>query len=288
MLTIHRIDGHPGGECFLLAAPESAVLFDAGFDFCAEKTADIVQGILGTRSLDYILASHTHYDHISGAPTLKRRYPNLRVAGSHHAKKVVSMESAREQMRLLNASYARDNGITRHGDLIDELRVDTPLADGEELRLPGLTIRAVATPGHTRCAMSYHFPEHSLLACSETVGIAPGYPDVTPCMIVGYQCTLDSIERSRRIGAGRILLSHTGLTPDGEAGLFFDNARRAVENATDLLVSMHDRGCDENEIVDAFAKRYHASSADIQPERAFELNTRALIPRILRELGKTA
>lgn len=287
MYQITPVTGHIGGECFLLVSEKSAVLLDAGFDFCAEKTADNIQSVLKDRPLDYILASHTHYDHMSGIPVIKRRYPMLKVAGSRQAQKVLAKDAVKTLMRSLNASFATDAGITHIPDRIGELSIDVALDDGETIRLADMTIQAVATPGHTRCAMSYYFQEERLLVCSETIGITPHYPEVTPCFIVGYQSTLEAIERSRALRPEHVFVSHSGLIPSGEADMFFDNARREAERAAALLVDMHDRGCEEDEIVDAFAREYYLTSADIQPERAFVLNTRALIPRILQELGKT-
>lgn len=286
MYQITPVAGHIGGECYLLVSDESAILLDSGFDFCADKTADNIRAVLGGRPLDYILASHTHYDHISGSAGIRRRYPMLKVVASQYAREVLAKDNAKALIRSLNTSYARDAGKPVASDRIDELSVDIVLADGETLRLPDMTVRAVATPGHTRCAMSYYFQEEGLLACSETLGIAPAYPEVTPCFIVGYRSTQDAIERCRALRPRRVFVSHTGLIPDGDADLFFDNARLAAEKAADLLLTMHDRGCGEDDIVDAFSREFYPASAELQPERAFVLNTRALIPRILQELGR--
>lgn len=286
MFELWQVGGAVGGECYLLADEGAALLLDSGFDFCAEKTVANIRERLNGRKLNYILASHSHYDHMSGIPTIKRAFPDCLTVGSEHARAMVAKENVRAQMRELNASYARDKGLEAPADRIDELTVDVALADGEELPLPGMTVRGVATPGHTRCAMSYYIPERRFLFCSETLGITPQYPEVTPCFIVGYEMTLDSIERSRRLRPERVLISHSGLVPDGETELFFNKACQAVKEAVGLLVEMHDAGSDDEAIIDAFLRKYYAGSADLQPERAFVLNTQALIPRILRELGK--
>lgn len=283
MSAIIPVAGHIGGECFLFVSEKSAVLLDAGFAFCADRTAANIRAVLGDRPLDYVLATHTHYDHISGVSGLKRAYPMLRTVGSRHAQEVLASNNAKAVMRSLNASFASDAGFISNGDDIDELSIDIALTDGEELQLRDMTIRAVATPGHTRCAMSYYFPEERLLACSETIGIAPEYPEVIPCMIVGYDSTIDSIERSRRLRPRQVFVSHLGLIPEGEAEQFFSNARQAVEKAVAMLFTMHDRGCGEDEIVDAFTQAFYSPCSELQPERAFILNTRSLIPRLLHE-----
>lgn len=288
MYTITPVTGHPGGECYLVDSGKTALLVDAGFDFCAEKTVENIRFLLGDRPLEYILASHSHYDHISGIPKIKRAYPMLKAVGSRKAQAVADKKKARELMQFLNASFAQDLGIALPPDRIDELSIDMAMDDGQEIRLgDDMTIQAMETPGHTRCAINYHFLEERLLVCSETLGIAPRYPEVIPCLIVGYRSTLDAIERSRELRPRHVFVSHMGLIPDGEADRFFDNARLGVEKAVSMLLEMHGRGCSENEITAAFRQEFYIPCAALQPERAFILNTRALIPRILEELGKT-
>lgn len=228
MYEILSVGGHIGGECFLLVTKKSAVLLDAGFDFCAPAAVDNISGALGSRPLDYILVSHSHYDHIGGAPAIKSRYPMAKVVGSGYAREVVARPGAKAIMRSLNDGCAREAGVREYPDRIDELSVDMALADGDLLRLPDMTIRALSTPGHTRCAMSYYFLEERLLACSETFGICPRYPEVIPCFIVSYHGVLDAIRRARALRPGRVFLSHTGCIPRGDAELFFDNAQRAA------------------------------------------------------------
>lgn len=294
MYEVHQVGGHIGGECFLVLSGESAVLLDSGFGFSAVKTADAVERHLAGRRLDYILATHSHYDHVSGAAFLKRRFPGVQIAGSRHAASVLSHPNARALMRSLN-SIVRARG-TAHADVgadsdavpdcFDELAVDVILDDGDELAVPGMPVRAIATPGHTHCSMSYFFPDESLLACSETIGVAPSYPEVTPCVIVGYRATLASFEKSLALDPRHVLVSHTGLVPKGEIPSFFAEARRVAVESVDLLLALHRKGCDEEEIVRAFREKYYPASAALQPEEAFVINTKAMIVRVLRELGE--
>ncbi len=287
MINVTPVTASIGGECFLLTTPKSAVLLDTGFDFCADTVAANIQTILGDRPLDLILGTHSHYDHMSGAGRIKRRYPAARVVASRYAEKVFNSNGAKTVMRQLNAACAEDVGVPVGNDGIDDISVDVPVEDGDVVTLDDMTIQAVATPGHTRCAMSYFFQEESLLACSETLGIAPTYPEVIPCFIVSCRSTLDSIERCRAVGAKKVFVSHRGILPESESATFFDHARAAVEKAAKLLLDLHDRGCGEEAIVEAFTEAFYWPTAELQPRRAFELNTRALIPRVLEEFGRT-
>ena len=69
-----------GGEAFLLITEEKSAIYDAGFSFTAKAMVKRIKAELGNRSLDYILLSHSHYDHISG----ERTYQNLLKSFQHY------------------------------------------------------------------------------------------------------------------------------------------------------------------------------------------------------------
>ena len=68
---------------------EKNVLFDAGMAYSADKMIKNIKRELGDRPLDAVLLSHSHYDHISGVPFLRKEWPDLVVYGSAYAKKIL-------------------------------------------------------------------------------------------------------------------------------------------------------------------------------------------------------
>ena len=68
---------------------EKNVLFDAGMAYSADKMIENIKRELGDRPLDAVLLSHSHYDHISGVPFLRKEWPDLVVYGSAYAKKIL-------------------------------------------------------------------------------------------------------------------------------------------------------------------------------------------------------
>ncbi|MBQ3330876.1 MAG: MBL fold metallo-hydrolase [Ruminococcus sp.] len=84
--------------------------------------------------LRYILLTHGHYDHITGAAELCERYhPTVCV-------------SEKEVMLIAEPSY---NLSKNHGISIDPFTVDRPLKDGDTVMLGESEIRFMLTPGHT-------------------------------------------------------------------------------------------------------------------------------------------
>ena len=86
---------------------EKNVLFDAGMAYSADKMIKNIKRELGDRPLDAVLLSHSHYDHISGVPFLRKEWPDLVVYGSAYAKKILEKPSAKKTMRELSDAAAQ-------------------------------------------------------------------------------------------------------------------------------------------------------------------------------------
>jgi glyoxylase-like metal-dependent hydrolase (beta-lactamase superfamily II) len=87
-------------------------------------------------TLEWVLETHVHADHLSAAPLIKAR-SGARTAIGEHVRDV--------QLAFRTLFYADENG----GDF------DRLLADGDRLQVGGLGIEVIHTPGHTPADVSY-------------------------------------------------------------------------------------------------------------------------------------
>ncbi|MDR0423972.1 MAG: MBL fold metallo-hydrolase [Clostridiales Family XIII bacterium] len=287
MTEITPVTGRRGGECFLVSDGSAAFLVDTGYAFCAEETVGNIEKALGGRGLDYILITHSHYDHVGGLERIKRRWPSARTAASRHAADIFARDGARQLMRSLDATAAEQKGCAPAAyDYTEGLAADIIVGEGDELKAGGMTAGVMNTPGHTRCSVNYYFKEADIMALSETNGVRISREIVTPAFVVAYRISLEAIERAISMSPGRLIVSHHGEVAGEEAAEFLDKALAAAKDEAEFVMGMHRSGAAFEEIMKACTERhYKGRRKEYQPQSAFEMNQRAMLAKLIEELG---
>jgi glyoxylase-like metal-dependent hydrolase (beta-lactamase superfamily II) len=120
--------------------------YDASAARTSETSIDRVAQLLEEQalSLEWILETHAHADHLSGASVLKRRGGGRIAIG--------------DGIRSVQATFAKLFDLP---DLpTDGRQFDRLLRDGERIALGDLEIEVLATPGHTNDSLSYRIGNH--------------------------------------------------------------------------------------------------------------------------------
>ena len=283
MLRITDVRAVPGDAAFLLDDGETAVLYDTGFAFTGFAVADNIEKVLGGRSLDYILLTHSHYDHAAGSAYIAKRFPKVRIAAAEYAGRIFAKPTARAAMRELDRKAAAQNGVTDYPDHFDDLRVDIPVKEGDVLRCGKMEFTVIALPGHTKCSVGYYLASEKLLLSCETLGVYFGKGTYLPSCLVGYQMTLDSLERAKKLQIDKLLLPHYGLSREPPAE-YLKKAEAVCRAAAERMLSELRAGRTRDEIVDGFVADYHRPHvAPVYPIDAFRLNTGIMAELIAAE-----
>lgn len=89
----------------------------------------------------YILETHPHADHLSGSRLLQRQYPDARIGVSS---RITEVQKTFKKVFGLSEDFPEDGS-----------QFDILLDDNQQFTAGNLSIKVVATPGHTPACVSY-------------------------------------------------------------------------------------------------------------------------------------
>jgi glyoxylase-like metal-dependent hydrolase (beta-lactamase superfamily II) len=130
------------------AATKDAVVIDPVLDYdplgSATSTTSVEKLAAFVRAkglnLHYVLETHAHADHLSASQWLKK----------HFGAKVAIGERIREVQETFKGVFDLGEGFRTDGSQFDRL-----LRDGETLTAGSLSVKVIATPGHTPACVSF-------------------------------------------------------------------------------------------------------------------------------------
>jgi glyoxylase-like metal-dependent hydrolase (beta-lactamase superfamily II) len=273
---------HNSSEGNLLIGENHTALFDCGMAFCADATIQNIKNALKGRLLDYIIITHTQYDHIGALPFLRKEWPLARLVTTSVGSAVLLKDTPRRFIREMSAMVAAQYGVTL-GEYDDSaFHADMTVKDGDSIPLGGLSVQVLETPGHTRDSLSFFIPELALLILNETPGfLLDGR--VYPCYLTSYNDAISSIEKCRRLPYRFLSMPHRGVAAEEDAQGFFDRARESNIACREFILGMAEKNPGEDALLEGYTQRYGNDRLfSYQPKEAFIANARATIACTLR------
>jgi glyoxylase-like metal-dependent hydrolase (beta-lactamase superfamily II) len=222
---------YPG---YIVQGDRTNLMIDAGLNLLGPRYLAALSELFGNAErLDYLLLSHSHYDHLGAACYLKRHLPSLQVGGDERLAGLLQKPSVLEMMNRLSGSHVDLlKSCSCDEDLsLQPFSIDMALKEGDELDVGGLTCRVYEVPGHTRDSLAFYFPEIGALFPGDACGVKEGEAanSLRVEFLASYQDYLDSLERMIALKPAVLCLGH-GWTLTGEDAADFLE-RSLVETA---------------------------------------------------------
>ena len=210
---------------------------------------------------------------------------DAKVIAGEYACRIFAKPTAREAMRALDRSAAQKMGINDYEDLTDELHVDLAVRDGDEIACGDMKFRVISLPGHTKCSIGFYLEEKRLLLASETLGVYFGRGSYIPIYLVGYQMTLDSFAKAEKLDIDHLLIPHYGVIGRQEAQDFLAGSKAAAIRTAKKVREILSGGGSKEDAYAYFREMFYTERIrPAYPIDAFDVNTRAMIALIEREL----
>ena len=178
---------------------DSVLDFDQAAGRTSHASSDAVIGYVGEQGLtvDWLLETHAHADHLSDAPYLQQKLGGTLVIG----RDIVTVQDVFGKVFNEPASFARD------GSQFDRL-----MGDGEAFQVGELGAVALHVPGHTPACLAYVIGDAAFVG--DTL-FMPDYGSARADFPGGDACTLyRSIRRLMQLPAEtRVFLCHDYKAP---------------------------------------------------------------------------
>ena len=283
---IHRVTAGRGGEALLINGSEKTALLDCGMAYCGREMTQNLKQMLarcGKDKLDYVLLSHSHYDHIGALPYIREAFPDAEVCGSRKCHDILLRPNARKLMKELGTA-ARDlyNPENTEEIPVDTLAVDRVITDGEEISLGNEKIVVLETKGHTDCSLSFAIEPLKLLFTSESTGILVSREFLHTPVLKSFRDAYESLDKCRSYGARYVCLPHFGMLPEYFIDEYWDMFEYFCDEKTAFVNGLRASGMSEEEILEEYVDKYwKPEMIEEQPKEAYIVNCRAIVKAIL-------
>ena len=274
-------------DAMLLRFGDCNILWDVDFACTAPFVIDALRSELRGETLDYILLSHSHYDHCAGAPYIQEVFPEVKVIAAVHAAEVFRKESTRARMlRLDDALAVRRGHAPAPRETFAKIHADIAVKDNDVLMLGSHPVRVIEVPGHTRDSVCYWFTEENVLLGTETLGVYR-HGEFGLAMLVGYGLTVSSMQKVMALPIGAFMLPHGAGIIYGEEACraYLAEAVRGAEKTKDSIVSVFEEGNWAEETIEKATRMIVETGDYYDPSmiKARELNGTIMVRQMYEE-----
>jgi len=281
---------HPEFPVFLLDRPQP-VVFDAGLCCAGKLYAQAIRSVLGDRQPSILFLTHSHWDHCGSVSTLKKAFPDMKVAASPLVAEVVKRPNALALIRELNKGAAREIRLEVPG--VDSLLVNEPfspfevdivLQDQQVFELGGeTTLEVMSTPGHTQDHHSFYLPNEKILVAGEAAGVYYGPQTISPEFVSDYDAYVSSLQRLALLPVEVYCQGHYAcMVGEEEIRNYFERSLHETIRFKERVFELLDEeeGSIERVIQRVKAEQFDSNKELKQPEVTYTLNLRARVANL--------
>ena len=222
-------DGEGGGDGGGEKGNGSATLIDSGYGKFNDVTLAKVDAVLeawGNLSLNRIINTHIHSDHIGGNAALQRAHPGCSIAVPLDEQPALVNWDSPEQM----LSYADQE--------CERFAWDDVIEPGQQITLGGEAWHAIATPGHDMGSLVFYSPKLRILISADALwqngsGFVPPQA-IDPKPLAAQRATF---KRLAQLDVALVIPGHGSMFTDYLGALTRASAKLEAFAADDMKIA---------------------------------------------------
>ncbi|MCG6879560.1 MAG: MBL fold metallo-hydrolase [Deltaproteobacteria bacterium] len=280
--------GNPFVSIYLVKGGRFSVLVEAGLSVTAPQIADQLKQLeIDPTSLRYLILTHTHADHVMGAPLIKEALPHIKIAAVREARDLrlkpkitdfFTQEDAYTSKRLLDFE-AVDPHLPQPTAM--PVTVQEIISPDDTLDLGEISLHILDAPGHCRGGIALWEPREKTIFCSDSMGFHLPSGQFVSNFYVDYDAYRNTFETLCKLKPEWICPGHCGAYGGKEAKRFMAGAKRELDWITDYVTAQAHSKEALIEAADALFQRYFVDEATIFSPENTKYCMELLIRRIL-------
>lgn len=279
---------------YVVVGERGLYLFEAGF-YCMGRyyERDIIGAGKGLAPT-HLFLTHVHYDHCGAVTHLKRVFSRLTVAASGRAAEIIGRPNARNLMERLSRNVVRliepmegvDPALLIR-ESFEPFGIDRVVEDGQTIFLEdGLSVKVIATPGHTRDMMSYYLPERKILVATEAVGCLGHSNQIVTEFLVDYDGYVKALQRLSALDIEVLCQGHHFVFVGEDVKPYLERSLKAAREFKEAVEGhLLARAGSVDEVVEIVKTREYDTNKGVkQPEQAYLINLRTRVAHLAERM----
>ncbi len=274
--------GNAYAYVYLISVDDKIILIDTGTAFYGEKIKNYLKE-KGVRRINYLLLTHSHYDHIGGVPILLENFQVDKIFAHSYVKNVLNSQKAVKLINHLNNIELKVLSPLMKYEF-KPFEITNEVKEEDMLEFGKIGIKFFETPGHTRDSVSYYVFPYKMLILGEAAGV-PNKDDtyIFPQFLSSLDDYINSLKKIANLDIEVLGLPHEHLII-GKGNV--KNYLKVSLNTTYEYAQIIEKAILEirefEKIMDYLTEEIHGKKNIRQPIHAFRENLKAQIIAVAR------
>ena len=258
------------------------ILIDTGTAFFGNKLKDYLKS-QNIEEIDYLLLTHSHYDHIGGVPVILKNFRVKNIFAHSYLKNVLKSEKA---IRIINNLNKIELSVLDPflNYEFEPFEITNEVRENDFLDFGKIKILFYETPGHTKDSVSYYMLPYKIIIPGEAIGV-PNKDDsyILPQFLSSFETYIESINKIKNLDIEIVGLPHEHLIFGKEnVKNYIENSLKSTYEYAQIIENAIVECKNFDKILDYLTEEIHQKKNIRQPIHAFRENLKAQIIVISR------
>lgn len=265
---------------------EKIFLIDSGAAAKAEGSAIRINKALteifrlGIPSVNTLLLTHSHWDHVGGSSLLQKHF-QFDVISSRRTAELLNNPKVVDMIDRMNQEFKKI--INQKSDIhFKKLNKIKTVKEEDYIPVDSISrFKVIETPGHTKCSLAFLLLPEKILFPGDSAGLMEPDGTIRPLFFSNYINYENSLKRLIKLEAEVLALPHNKFIKGKDRVFQYLNSSLEVTRAAGREIADHlNKGMNSSEIAEILYSQKFARSSFMGPREAVLTNLRSMVKSV--------